>query len=172
MVRMSTLEEWNFTDTSKQKPYGWKEVPVLQTNDFQYQSEFQYHFQYQSTTVQYNTIYICHIIISHYIEVFAEWSTKTKRLTCELKKQLVTTCHCLRSPGCGQKPQDDLGSGFRLVGHHGLNPFLQSLESGKPLFFSSREARNFSTHLRFGWYILVVTFLNHLVAVDGWYRWM
>ena len=117
MVRMSTLEEWNFTDTSKQKPYGWKEVPVLQTNDFQYQPEFQYHFQYQSTTVQYSTIYMSHYNFS--LQKFLLSGVPKKHASpaswkCNLS-QLVTTCHCLRSPGCGQKPQVDLGSGF-LIG--------------------------------------------------------
>lgn len=117
--------------------------------------------------LQYNIIqHICHIIISQYRNFcWVEYKNKTpylraEKATCHNLSQLVTTCHCLRSPGCGQKPQVDLGSGFRLFGHHGLNPFLQSLESGKPLFFSSREARNFSTHLRFGWYILIVYFFE------------
>ena len=127
--------------------------------------------------LQYNIIqYICHIIISHYRSFcWVEYKNKhalPASWKCNLS-QLVTTCHCLRSPGCGQKAAGWFGEWvFDWLGHHGLNPFLQSLESGKPLFFLRREARNFSTHLRFGWYILVVTFLNHLVAVDGWYRWM
>ena len=133
-----------------------------------FSSSLNFSIIFSISLLQYNIIqYICHIIISHYRSFcWVEYKNKTPYLRAE-----KATCHNLslfEVTWMWTKAAGWFGEWFSIGWASRIESVFAKSGIWEATLFSSREARNFSTHLRFGWYILVVYFFEPF----GCSRWM